>query len=308
MTEEKTSELPRISLVTPCLNQVDLIGKTLDSVLDQQYANLDYVVVDGASTDGSVEVIRARERHLSHWISEPDEGHYDALNKGFDKTSGAIMGYLNGDDVLLPGALALVAHIFTEFPEVEWLTGSHVAIDAAGRPVAAHSASEWSRWRLLSPRVTQFPGQESTFWRRGLWERAGGRMAAEFELAADFELWARFSRDATLHTVEAPIACFRHIEGQRSVALKDAYMDEVAEIRAREVGRSPSDRRATRLASAGLRATARSRALQTKVDSALGAPNKIVFDSETNRLRLRPPSAAAARAHRVFLRLSGSDR
>ncbi len=261
---------------------------TLRSVTDQEYPDLEYVVIDGGSTDGSKEIIEKYQEHLDFWVSEPDDGHYPALNKGFAHTSGEIMAYLNGDDVLMPGALSLVAWIFDSFPEVEWITGAHVAIDEAGRPVSVTMPARWSRWHIISEGMPRFIGQESTFWRRSLWERAGGRIDDSFRLAADFELWARFSRHAELHTVYAPIGCFRHVGGQASVAQRDNYLDEVRRIRERERSVSPRDskmtRRASKLLWLRMNVWGFGRFFRT-FDAALGAPPEITYDAGAARFK-----------------------
>lgn len=289
MTDRR--ELPRISIVTTCLNQVDLIGQALSSVLDQDYQNLEYIVIDGGSTDGSTAIIEEVADRLAYWVSEPDAGHYNALNKGFEKSTGEIMGFLNGDDVLLPGSLALIAHIFSQFPDVEWVTGAHVAIDPVGRPAKLTPAGRWSRRHLLSPHSGRMVPQESTFWHRRLWHSAGGRLDEVFSLAADFDLWVRFSREADLHSIYAPIGCFRFTKDQRSVRRKADYESEVNAVRKRELGASRADRWATRAASGLfllLRAVMFTRGLgigrlRSLVDSLLGAPPAIYFDQVSHK-------------------------
>jgi glycosyltransferase involved in cell wall biosynthesis len=302
----RSSVTPRISLVTPCLNQAELVRQTLASVLDQHYPNLEYVVIDGGSTDGSADVIAETESHLSHWVSEPDDGHYAALNKGFAKTTGEVMGYLNGDDLLFPKSLFVVAEIFARFPEVQWLTGAHLAVDAHGRYPGYVRPMRWTRWHLLSRQVPRFLPQESTFWRRTLWEQAGGKLDHRFALAADFELWARFSRITSPYTVDAPIGCFRFVRGQRSVAFRAQYLAEVQSIRDRERALSKTDERAIRMASILLRASGGT-SVRGKVDTMLGAHALIVFDRETHQFRLRPPSTRARRAQRLFALLAGTQ-
>ena len=114
--------MPRISLVTPSFNQGRFLAETMDSVLGQHYPDLEYVVVDGGSTDNSVDVIRAREGQLASWVSEKDAGQYDAINKGFAKTTGEVMAWLNSDDKYTPWALHVVGEVFAQLPEVQWLT------------------------------------------------------------------------------------------------------------------------------------------------------------------------------------------
>jgi glycosyltransferase involved in cell wall biosynthesis len=265
----------------------------LRSVVEQDYPDLEYVVVDGGSTDGSREIIEKYSHHFSHWVSEPDDGHYPALNKGFAETTGEILGYLNGDDVLLPGSLDLVSWIFENFPEVEWLTGAHISIDEQGRPVSVTMPSRWSRWHILSERMGRFIGQESTFWRRSLWERAGGHLDEDFRLAADLELWARFSRHAELQTVFAPIGCFRHVGGQASVAQRGDYLNEVRRIRERERALSSRDDKMTKRASRllWLRSNLWGSGFFLRiVDIALGAPPEITYDGSSGRLQRTDPS------------------
>ncbi|MDH4242063.1 MAG: glycosyltransferase, partial [Phycisphaerae bacterium] len=119
------SVAPSISIVTPSYNQGRFLEEAICSVLAQSYRNVEYVVIDGASTDDSVEVVRKYEDRLAYWVSEPDKGQYDAINKGFARTTGEIMAWLNSDDKYTPWALAVVADIFRTFPHVEWITSIH---------------------------------------------------------------------------------------------------------------------------------------------------------------------------------------
>lgn len=278
-------EHPSISIVTPVRDGAAHLETTISSVLDQGYPDLEYVVVDGGSTDGSVDIIKGHEDRLAYWISEPDRGQYDALNKGFAKTGGEVMGYLNADDVLLPGALFLVGEVFRTFPEIEWLSGAHTAIRELGHPISVIPPARWSRWHLLSERMERFLPQESTFWRRSLWERAGGRFDERYRLAGDFELWARFSRYAVPAVIDAPIGCFRFVEGQRSVTQRDRYLREVAEIRRRERARSGTDERMARLASRMLSVTRPGGRLRDAVDGALGASPVLRYRHEIGDLK-----------------------
>ncbi len=287
MTESK----PMISLVTPSFNQVTLIESAISSVLDQSYPNLEYAVIDGGSTDGSADVIAKHADRLHHWVSEPDEGHYPAVNKGFASTSGEIMGYLNGDDVLLPGSLDLIAEIFSRFPKVRWLTGAHMSIDAAGRPVGVTAPRRWSRWHIITSGERRSLPQESTFWRRDLWDEAGGHLDESFPLAADYELWARFSRYAAPVSIRTPLACFRHVEGQRSIALADRYAAEVDAIQKREAGLDEANTRAAKSA----RRLLGYKSIRPIVDTLLGAPYELVYDPASSSFYERAHSGRPAR-------------
>jgi glycosyltransferase involved in cell wall biosynthesis len=237
-----SSALPTLAIVTPSLNQARYLEQTMTSVLDQGYDQLEYVVVDGGSTDGSAEIIeRYSDRLAAHW-SSPDKGHADALNRGFARTSAEIMGWLNSDDLLLPGALTVVGQVFSLFPHVQWITSSYQAcVDDEGVPVTMHSNRGFSgeafrmgmhgglyaRYRL------SFVQQESTFWRRELWERAGGFVSVEDEPASDFELWARFFDHAELYAVDTALGMFRYHPAQRTADDFERYLQAARNALAR---------------------------------------------------------------------------
>ena len=229
---------PTISIVTPSYNQAQFLEDTIQSVLGQGYRNLEYVVIDGGSTDGSVDIIRRYAARLKYWTSEPDGGQYNAINKGFVHTTGEIMAWLNSDDKYTPLTFSLVADIFTSFPQIEWLTSVHpVTWNVHGQAVKIDFTGGFSRQSF--EKGGNFPGkgshgrrwvqQESTFWRRSLWERAGGRLDTSLQLAADFELWARFFQHADLYGVIAQLGGFRDHGDQLSVHRRAQYMHECEE-------------------------------------------------------------------------------
>lgn len=209
---------PRIALVTPVFNAGKYIEATIRSVLAQDYPNLEYFVVDGGSTDGTLEIIRKYEGQISGWISEPDKGMYDALNKGFAQTAGEIMGWISATDVLQLGGLSVVGSVFQRFPEVDWITGRPTHLNEAGMTIGVAGIPRWSQWRFLAG-ANRTIQQESTFWRRSLWERAGGYVDASRRSSSDFELWVRFFRHAQIYSVDALIAGFR-MHGD-SIGLQD---------------------------------------------------------------------------------------
>lgn len=222
---------PSISVVTPSFNQGEFLGETIRSVISQGYPNLEYIVMDGGSTDGSVEIIKKHEPWLSHWQSQPDGGQYDAVQKGFERSHGEIMAYLNSDDLYLPWTFKVVADIFALFPQVEWLTTSYTA--------AASSDSRFSfggqiynrsrRWfygnRGMDLLTSGFIPQEATFWRRTLWEKAGSKLDTSLTYAGDFELWARFFEHTNVVIVNMPLAVFRYHGGQKTKQLQQ-YVNE----------------------------------------------------------------------------------
>jgi len=124
--------LPTISIVTPSFNQAPFLEECIDSILSQNYPNLEYIIMDGGSTDGSVEIIKKYARHLTYWQSQPDGGQYAAINEGFTKTTGEIMAWLNSDDKLHSGSLKIVGGVFKHFEGIDWLTGRPTAWDENG--------------------------------------------------------------------------------------------------------------------------------------------------------------------------------
>lgn len=227
-----------ISLVTPSLNTAAFLAETLDSVLAQEYPRLEYVVVDGGSVDGSRKILEQYRNRLHALIIEPDDGHAHALNKGFEHSTGEIMGWINSDDILLKESLQVVNAVFSEFPEVEWLTGAPTLAQGGGGQgpgtrLKRRPGRNFTYGDFLAGDF-RWIQQESTFWRRSLWERAGGRLETGLALAIDFELWMRFFRHARLYSVDAQIGAFRKRDGQRSAALHSEYLAEAQAVVQRE--------------------------------------------------------------------------
>jgi GT2 family glycosyltransferase len=218
---------PTISIVTPSFNQGQFLEETIDSILSQGYPRLEYIIIDGGSTDGSVEIIRRYARHLHYWCSAPDAGQYFAIQKGLARTSGEVMTWLNSDDRYAVGVLWAVAAIFMAYPNVRWLTGLHAALKNNGIEEVGNYPEIYSRASYLMEAYDRpFVQQEGTFWRRSLWEQAGSSLDLRFSLAADFDLWRRFFRHAQLHTAQMPIGFFRQHETQRSQLFLAEYHRE----------------------------------------------------------------------------------
>jgi GT2 family glycosyltransferase len=223
------------SIVTPSFNQARFLEVALRSVLDQKIERLEYVVMDGGSTDGSAEIIQRHASRLAHWQSERDAGQYDAITRGFARTKGDILGWLNSDDIYCPWAFAVVEEIFEALPEVQWLTTTtQIRWDAEGRAVRTLRVPGYNRDGFRRGEYLPAPGQfalgwiqqESTFWRRSLWEKAGGQIGAGYPLAGDFELWARFYQHAELYAVETPLGGFRFHGDQKTGSGREVYIAE----------------------------------------------------------------------------------
>ena len=184
---------PKISLVTPSLNQGKFIEDTIQSVLSQNYPNLEYIVMDGGSSDNTLSVLERYSTQLK-WISEPDNGQTDAINKGMHLVSGDILAYLNADDLLLPGALLRVGQLFMERPEAMWLTGQCRIIDESNREIRKLITAYKNLWlRVQRPSIlliTDYISQPATFWRASVVNDVG-QMDNSLHYTMDYEFWLR---------------------------------------------------------------------------------------------------------------------
>jgi len=223
---------PALSIVTPSYNQADYLEAAIRSVLLQGYGDLEYVVVDGGSTDGSVEILHKYAPWLTRWSSGPDGGQYDAVNKGFAATGGAVMAWLNSDDMYVRNAFWALGGAFGDLAgSVHWLTGMQAWWDDAGRLCAIEGARRYERPLIrlgcYEGRRLGWIQQESTAWSRDLWRRAGGALDAGLRYAADYFLWMRFSEHEDLYTLALPVAGFRAHGAQKTASLQP-YYDELS--------------------------------------------------------------------------------
>lgn len=228
-----SKNLPKISLITPSFNQVKFLEATIQSVISQNYYNLEYIIIDGGSTDGSLEIIKKYEDYFHFWCSEPDGGQYDAISKGFSHSTGEIMAWLNSDDMYFPWTLKTVASIVYELPQVEWLTSLNPGMwDCQGFCLGFRAVAGYSKESFLDGHFLPSRGciqQESTFWKRSLWEKAGGHISTKYKLAGDFELWSRFYLHSELFATTSPLGGFRYHENQRSYQKQEDYLVEAKE-------------------------------------------------------------------------------
>lgn len=221
----------RISIVTVCYNMAPYIEQTLLSVLSQNYPNLEYIVIDGGSSDGTQVIIEKYKEKLAYYVSEPDKGMYDAINKGFSHATGDIIAWINADDIYMPWTLRIVDQIFTNYLDVNWIGGRYAFLTEEGLlahvfPKSAMKSQTdirngWCRSELLGPLL-----QEGMFWRRSLFETVGG-LDVSYKLAGDFELWTRFAEHAALTAVDIPLAAFRRRKGGLSIGQRNKYNAEV---------------------------------------------------------------------------------
>jgi glycosyltransferase involved in cell wall biosynthesis len=210
---------PTISIVTPSFNQAAFIEETLTSVLSQNYKNLQYIVIDGSSTDGSIDIINRYRSRLHYFVSEPDSGHGNALNKGFRRSTGEIMAWLNSDDKYLPWTLQTVADIFNQHPDVNWITGTQAWWNDRGAMLGTDNVYRDVRDFLTGN--FRWIQQESVFWRRSLWIKAGGFINEDYRLMVDGELWTRFFLHDSLWHATCVLSGYRLHRGNRARMFDD---------------------------------------------------------------------------------------
>ena len=232
--------MPTISVVTPSYNQGRFLSQTIQSVLAQRYPALQYVVQDGASEDNSVEIIQKHTKALHAWASVSDRGQAHAINLGFEKTSGEIMAWLNGDDLHTPTTLAYVARYFQNNPHVDVVYGHRLIINEKNQKIGNWIMPKHDD-EILS--WVDYVPQETLFWRRKIWQKIGGALDESFDFALDWDLLLKF-RNVGAKIVRLPVllGCFRVHEGQKtSRELENRGKKEMEILRQRIHGKTITD-------------------------------------------------------------------
>jgi glycosyltransferase involved in cell wall biosynthesis len=214
--------LPKISIVTPSFNQAQFLEQTIRSVLDQNYPHLEYIVVDGGSTDNSVEIIRHYQDKLAYWVSEKDRGQVHAINKGIQKCTGDIFGFINSDDIYLPGTFSAVAEYFQAHPQAEWICGDTVMFGEGhqtqlSRAVVPRSAAQCLSWAYTA-------AQPGHFWKLDLVE-GGFDEAWPYDFDHDFYVRLLLSGHNCEH-IDLPFAGYRLHAASKTVAENYKQTDE----------------------------------------------------------------------------------
>lgn len=228
--------LPAIAVAMPSFNQARYIESSIRSVIDQRYPGIQFVVQDGGSRDGSMGVIEAFRDGLHAASSEADGGQADAINRAFARTDAEIMGWLNSDDLLLPGALREIGSFFARRPDVDVVYASRLVIDDAdlevGRWVVPPNTHEYLEWADYIP-------QETLYWRRSLWDRVGGQLDASRRFALDWDLLLRFvDAGASFACLPLTLGAFRVHDLSKTVgSIEEVGAAEMGELRRKRHGR-----------------------------------------------------------------------
>ena len=238
---KKIDSPPKFSIVTPSFSQGEFIERTIKSVLEQSYPNLEYFIQDGGSRDATKKILEKYSDRLTGWESKSDKGQTHAINLGFAKTTGEIMAWINSDDIILPGTLFYVAEYFNHHPEIDVVYGNRLQIDIndkqIGRWVLPEHDDEILSWTDIIP-------QETLYWRRSIWERVGGKLDEAFSFAMDWDFLARL-RDAGARFARLPrfMGGFRiHPKQKTSSEIGGIGIKEMNDIRLRLLGRIPSEK------------------------------------------------------------------
>jgi glycosyltransferase involved in cell wall biosynthesis len=228
-----STTLPLVSIVTPSYNQARYLEATIRSVLEQDYPNIEYLLVDGGSTDGSLEIIQRYAHRLAWWVSEKDRGQTEAINKGFARANGQILAWLNSDDTYQPGAVREAVAFLQGNRDVGLVYGDANFIDENGAVIGRFPAAQTDRRRLRRGYV-HIP-QQAAFWRADEW-KAVGPLDPSFYFAMDYDLWVRLSARTALQYTPRLWANFRlHSQG-KSVAADDRCWPEMLKVHYREGG------------------------------------------------------------------------
>ena len=221
---------PKITVVVPSFNQGQYLASTLASVIEQNYPNLELIVMDGGSTDNSVDIIKKYESHMTYWSSGPDGGQTAALVDGFARSTGDIQCWLNSDDMQLPHTLKEVAEYFNVHPEIDTVYGDTIWIDDTGNELRRHREIGFYRF-LWMYTYNYLPGM-STFWRRHIYEAAGG-LDSSFNLAMDADLWIRIADVGRIGHVRRFWSKMRFYPEQKNISLRAQSNEEDLRLRRR---------------------------------------------------------------------------
>ena len=228
------ADQPLVSIITPSFNQARYIEATIQSVLGQDYPRIEYIIMDGGSTDGTVDVIKKYENKLAYWVSEKDKGQTDAINKGFARATGDILAWINSDDTYEPGAIAAAVKYLQEHPEVGMVYADCNFINEDGRVIGKFGSAQ-TDYRLLRQGYVHIP-QQTMFFRADLWKQVGP-LDPSFYFAMDYDLWTRLAARTALHYLPGKVwANFRLHTSGKTIAADDRCWPEMIRVHYRDGG------------------------------------------------------------------------
>jgi glycosyltransferase involved in cell wall biosynthesis len=218
----------RVSIITPSFNQAQFLEQTILSILNQSFADIEYIVIDGGSTDGSVEIIEKYRDRLAYWHSRKDRGHWDAVRQGFEKATGDILHFLNSDDLLIEGAVERVVQAFQTHPKAGVVYGKAKFIDADGADIQDYPSEEFDIARVF--RTWSNPvSQPTAFLRKQIFEKYGSP-DEDWPFCADFEYWIRISSETTFHYLQEYLACMRIHSATKTARNESVQAEELIQL------------------------------------------------------------------------------
>jgi glycosyltransferase involved in cell wall biosynthesis len=227
------ADLPLVSIITPSFNQAPYIEETIKSVLTQDYPRVEYIIVDGGSTDGTVDIIKKHENKIAWWVSEKDKGQTDAINKGFARATGDILAWINSDDTYEPGAISAAIKYLQEHPDVGMIYGDCNFINETGKVIGRFNSVQTSH-RLIRQGYVHIP-QQTMFFRADLWKQVGP-LDPSFYFAMDYDLWTRISARSEIKYVPQTWANFRLHTSGKTIMADDRCWPEMIKVHYRDGG------------------------------------------------------------------------
>jgi glycosyltransferase involved in cell wall biosynthesis len=229
-----TENFPLVSIITPSFNQVNYLEATIQSVLEQNYPSIEYIIVDGGSTDGSVDIIKKYESQLAWWVSEKDKGQTDAINKGFNRANGEILAWLNSDDTYNPGAINAAVKYLTENSDVALVYADCDFINEQGGVIGKFNSAQ-TDYRRLREGYVHIP-QQTMFFRTEYWKELGP-LDPSFYFAMDYDLWTRIAAHAPIKYLTGQTwANFRLHDYGKTTSADDRCWPEMLRVHYRDGG------------------------------------------------------------------------
>ncbi|MGH9628378.1 MAG: glycosyltransferase family 2 protein [Bryobacteraceae bacterium] len=278
MQETKQSRGPLVSIVTPSYNMARFLGETIESVLSQDYPHIEYIVMDGGSTDGTVDLLRKYEGRL-RYLSEPDKGQGDAVNRGFRLSEGQIFTFLNADDTYLPGAVSAAVRAFEAHPQAGVVYGDAYHVKEGGEIIGPYPTQAFDPERF---RTQCYICQPASFLQRDVFERAG-MLNPELHFALDYDLWIRISRLAPMRKIDEYLATSRMHENNKTLGQLPRVFEEVFGVLKKHYGYIPAN---WMYGYGSYRASGQSPALSVPRPTAAGLALTVLLGSYYNKRHL----------------------